>query len=223
MSEGLYHVLCEHLTPRKRELFDTVASQRTRHLTIVLEDVYQAQNSSAIFRSMESWGIQDVHVIENIHSLNLHRRVAKGAYDWLTMHRYNNSDNNTIACLSSLKEKGYKIMATSLNEAAIEPTEIDLSQKTAIVLGTELTGISEEVKNHCDGYVKIPMYGFTESLNVSVAGGVIMQYLAQQLRKQNISWQLSPEEQLELKLEWAKKTIYWSQHLIDLYESGEIK
>lgn len=114
-------------------------------------------------------------------------------------------------------------MATSLNEAAIEPTEIDLSQKTAIVLGTELTGISDEVKSECDGFVKIPMYGFTESLNVSVAGGVIMQYLAQQLRKQNIDWHLSPEEQLELKIEWAKKTIYWSQHLVELYESGEIK
>lgn len=223
MSQALYDLLAEHLTERKRNLFNEVVSNRTRHITLVMEDIYQAQNASALFRSLESWGIQDVHVIENIHSLNLHRRVAKGAYDWLTMHRYNNSDNNTIACLSSLKEKGYRIMATSLNEEAIEPNEIDLTHKTAIVLGTELTGISEEVKSHCDGFVKIPMYGFTESLNVSVAGGVIMQYLAQELRKQNIDWQLSASEQLALKIEWAKKTIYWSQHLIDLFESGEIK
>jgi tRNA (guanosine-2'-O-)-methyltransferase len=222
MSEGLYTVLSEHLTPRKRELFDSIASLRTRHLTLVLEDVYQAQNSSAVLRSMESWGIQDIYAIENSNTFLMHRRIAKGAFDWLTVHRFHEHKNNTLACMADLKSKGYKVVATALHENAIPLEELDITQKTAIVMGTELSGVSDAILEQADENVVIPMHGFTESLNVSVAASVIMQHLSNKLRKSNIPWQLSEEEQLELKIEWAKQSIHWSKHLVEMYENGEI-
>jgi tRNA (guanosine-2'-O-)-methyltransferase len=222
MSEGLYKVLSEHLTPRKRELFDTIASLRTRHLTLVLEDVYQAQNSSAVLRSMESWGIQDIYAIENSNAFLMHRRIAKGAFDWLTVHRFHEHKNNTLACMTDLKSKGYKVVATALHKNAIPLEELDITQKTAIVMGTELSGVSDAILEQADENVVIPMHGFTESLNVSVAASVIMQHLSNKLRKSNIPWQLTPEEQLELKIDWAKQSIHWSKHLVEMYENREI-
>jgi tRNA (guanosine-2'-O-)-methyltransferase len=222
MSEGLYKVLSEHLTPRKRELFDSIASLRTRHLTLVLEDVYQAHNSSAVLRSMESWGIQDIYAIENTNPFHMHRRIAKGAFDWLTIHQFHEHKNNTLACIQDLKSKGYKVVATALHENAIPLEELDITQKTAIVMGTELSGVSSTILEQADENVVIPMHGFTESLNVSVAASVIMQHLSNKLRKSNIPWQLSQEEQLELKIEWAKQSIHWSKHLVEMYENGEI-
>jgi tRNA (guanosine-2'-O-)-methyltransferase len=222
MSEGLYTVLSEHLTPRKRELFDSIASLRTRHLTLVLEDVYQAQNSSAVLRSMESWGIQDIYAIENSNTFLMHRRIAKGAFDWLTVHRFHEHKNNTLACMADLKSKGYKVVATALHKNAIPLEQLDITQKTAIVMGTELSGVSDAILEQADENVVIPMHGFTESLNVSVAASVIMQHLSNKLRKSNIPWQLTEEEQLELKIEWAKQSIHWSKHLVEMYENGEI-
>lgn len=222
MSQKLYDLLSEHLTERKRELFDKVVSNRTRHLALVMEDVYQTHNSSAIVRSMESWGIQDIYSIENRNSFFLHRRIARGSYDWLTLHQYNEAENNTEACIRDLKDRGYKIVATALHENAKPLDELDITQKTAIVMGTELTGVSDKMKALADENVVIPMYGFTESLNVSVASAVIMQTLIEKLRASDIPWQLSEEEKLALKIEWAKRTIQWSQHIIDLYESNNL-
>jgi tRNA (guanosine-2'-O-)-methyltransferase len=222
MSEALYKILCEHLTERKRALFDSVVNHRTRHLTLVMEDVYQTHNSSAIVRSMESWGIQDLYAIENRNSFNLHRRIARGAYDWLTLHQYNDHKNNTAACVEDLKKKGYRIVATALHENAIPLTELDITEKTAIVMGTEITGVSDTMKEMADANVVIPMYGFTESLNVSVASAVIMQHLAHKMRNSDIQWQLSDEEKLGLKIEWARRSIYWSDHIVEMYEKGEI-
>jgi tRNA (guanosine-2'-O-)-methyltransferase len=223
MSQRLYDILAQHLTERKRQLFDIVVTQRTRHITIVLEDIFQAQNVSAILRSAESWGVQDLHVVENNHSYTHHRRIARGSNDWLTVHRYNKTTNNSAQCLEHLRNEGYQILTTALHHEAIPLHQVDLSKKTAIVMGTELTGASQEALDLCDHKLLIPMFGFTESLNVSVAAAVIMQNLTARLRSENIPWGLSDAEKLALKLQWAQKTIYWSQHIIEMFETGEIK
>jgi tRNA (guanosine-2'-O-)-methyltransferase len=223
MSQKLYAMLCEHLSPRKVELFDHVAALRTRHVTIVMENIYQAQNSSALLRSAESFGIQDLHIIENEHGFQHHRRIAKGAQDWLTLHRYNASSNNTSDCIQLLKKKGYRIAVTALHHDSTSIHELDISHKTALVLGTELTGASQEALAQADVLVQIPMAGFTESMNVAGAGAVIMENLTHRLRNSSYPWQLSPEEQLQLKIQWARKTITWSDYLIQMFESGEIQ
>jgi tRNA (guanosine-2'-O-)-methyltransferase len=223
MSQQLYDMLCPHLAPRKIELFDQIASARTRHLTLVMENIYQAQNSSALLRSAESFGVQDLHIIENEHGFQHHHRVAKGAQDWLTLYRYNETLQNTTTCLTRLKQKGYQIAVTALHRDSIAINALDITKKTAVVLGTELTGASQEAIDMADVCVKIPMYGFTESMNVAGAGAVIMEQLTRKIRNQIAYWQLTPEEQLQLKIHWARKTITWSDHLIHMFESGEIR
>lgn len=223
MKPGLYEILAEHLTERKRELFDTIVENRTKYITLVMEDLYQAQNTSAIQRSAESWGIQDLYVIENNHAFTHHRRIARGAYDWMNVHRFNDQVNNTESCFQSLKDKGYQIVVTALHEKTVSLYDLDLSKKTAIVMGTELTGASETALKHADVYMKIPTYGFTESLNVGAASAVIIQHLIERIRSENRAWQLSEHEKMELKTQWARKTIYWSQYLVDMWEAGEIK
>lgn len=223
MNEKLYLFLSEHLSEHKRNLFDAISANRTKHCCLVLEDLYQIQNISALFRSAESWGIQDVHVIENTNSFAVHKRIAKGAGDWLSVKRYNNATNNSEQCFSSLRKKGYQIAVTALSDDAVSLNEVDLSRPTAMVLGTELTGASDYAVAAADVKFKIPLYGFTESLNVAAAGAVIMRYAAEKIRTQNMNWQLNEQELIELKTDWAKKTLSWSKYLVELFESGEIK
>jgi tRNA (guanosine-2'-O-)-methyltransferase len=224
MLSRLYDLLAEHITEHKRNLFDQILAQRTRHVTIVMEDLYQAQNTSAIQRSAESFGVQDLHVIENKHTFSHHRKISKGSSDWLTMHRYNEAGmNNTETCLQTLKNKGYQIVVTALHEKTIALHEVDLSKKTAVLMGTELTGASEAAMQMADAYMKIPTVGFTESLNVSVASAIIMQHLTHRMREENQAWQLTDEEKLHLKVEWAKRSIYWSQYITEMWENGELR
>ena len=223
MNSRLYELLAEHLTENKRKLYDTVLQDRTRHVTLIMEDLYQAQNTSAIQRSAESFGIQDLHVIENKHVFSHHRRISKGSADWLTMHRYNEpTNNNTETCINALKQQGYQVVVTALHEKTISLHEVDLSRKTAVLMGTELTGASESAMRMADVYMKIPTVGFTESLNVSVASAIVMQHLTHRMRLENRPWQLSEEEKLNLKIEWAKRSIYWSKYIVEMWESGEI-
>jgi tRNA (guanosine-2'-O-)-methyltransferase len=223
MNSRLYELLSEHLTEHKRQLFDAVLQERTRHVTLIMEDLYQAQNTSAIQRSAESLGIQDLHIIENKHTFTHHRRISKGSADWITMHRYNDAgSNNTEACLHALKKAGYQIVVTALHEKTIALHEVDLSQKTAVLMGTELTGASASAMQKADVFMKIPTVGFTESLNVSVASAIIMQHLTHRMRQENHPWQLSENEKLQLKIEWAKRSIYWSKYIVEMWENGEI-
>jgi tRNA (guanosine-2'-O-)-methyltransferase len=223
MLSRLYELLSEHLTDNKRKLFDAVLEDRTRHVTLIMEDLYQAQNTSAIQRSAESFGIQDLHIIENKHVFSHHRRISKGSADWLTMHRYNEpTSTNTETCIHALKQQGYQIVVTALHEKTISLHEVDLSRKTAVLMGTELSGASDAAMQMADVYMKIPTVGFTESLNVSVASAIIMQHLTHRMRLENQPWQLSEEEKLNLKIEWAKRSIYWSKYIVEMWENGEI-
>ena len=204
-------------------MFESIAQQRTRYITLVLEDIYQAQNASAILRSAESWGIQDIHIIENTHSFNQHQRISKGAAEWLTLHRYHSEKNNSANCFEKLKKKGYKIAVTTLEHESVSPAQISLDQPLAIVMGTELTGASAAAQQYADIRLEIPCWGFTKSLNVSAATAVICQRLAERLREENLPWRLSDAEKLQLKIEWARHSIRWSKFLVEMYEANEIK
>ena len=139
------------------------------------------------------------------------------------MHRYNSPGaKNTEACLAELKKQGYQIVVTALHEKTIPLHEVDLSKKTAVLMGTELTGASEAAMHMADVYMKIPTVGFTESLNVSVASAIIMQHLTQRMRDENHMWQLSETEKLHIKVEWAKRSVYWSKYIVEMWENGEV-
>ena len=184
-----------------------VLNERTRHLSVVLEDIYHAQNASAVLRTCECFGIQDVHFIENRNHLELSPGVVLGSNSWLTLHRYNRIENNTDICLKQLRKEGYKIMATSVSPEAVPISEIDVADKLAFVFGTELTGISKHVESEADALVRIPMYGFTDSFNLSVSAGIIISGLIEKMRKDEINWQLSDDEKVHLRLEWLKNMV----------------
>ncbi len=190
------------------KLLDTNLENRTRYLTIVLEDIYQTHNASAVLRTCDCFGIQDVYIIENKNKYSPNDQIALGAEQWLCLNRYNETENNTRKALQSLKDKGYRIIATTLKKQSTALDEFNIvSAKSALVFGTELTGISKEVEDMADEFLHIPMYGFTESLNISVAAAVVIQYLTLKLRSSNTRWQLSEEEKLDLKINWLKNSI----------------
>ncbi|TRX66293.1 RNA methyltransferase [Carboxylicivirga sp. M1479] len=200
---------------RRNQIFQ-VASHRTRYLTVVLEDIYQTQNASAVLRSCDCFGIQDIHIIENQNTFNINPDVVIGSTKWLHLHQHNQEDNNTRATLCKLKSDGYRIVATSPHQNDVNLDDFDLNKgKFALVFGNEGKGISDIVKEEADEFMKIPMVGFSESLNISVSAAVSIQHLTNKLEKSTIDWKLSQTELDELYLEWLRKTVKKSELLID--------
>jgi len=205
-NEILLEQLYEIITPSKVEMFERIAPLKTDYLTIVLENIYQEHNASAVLRSCESFGIQSLHIIEKDWEYRVQRDIARGAGRWVDMYHYND-ENPTVTCLNELKQKGYKIIATTPHEHDCTIDQIDLNEPMALVFGTEGDGISQDVIDMADGFVKIPMYGFTESFNISVSAAVCMYALRTRLEKSDANWQLSEEQLRELKIKWCTRII----------------
>ena len=187
--------------------FDQVIQFRTRYLTIVLEDIFQPHNASAVLRSCDCFGIQDVHIIENSNKYQINPHVALGSSKWLNLFRYNAAEHNTRACLQHLKNTGYRIVAASPHEQGYTIDNLPLDQKTAIIFGTEMQGLTNQALAMSDDFVKISMYGFTESFNISVSVALCLYRLSEKLRSSEISWQLNPEDAIDVKLMWAKQVV----------------
>jgi len=206
-KEELLAWLSGFITENKQNKIREIIRDRTRHLTIVLEDIYQPHNASAVLRTCDCFGIQDVHIIENMNKYEVNPDVALGSSKWLTLYKYNKTQQNTEACLQHLKDTGYRIVATSPHKNDYTPDTLPLEQKTALIFGTELEGLSETALKMADDYVKIPMYGFTESLNISVSAALFLHSLTERLRKSDIPWQLSGEENLDMRVQWTKNVL----------------
>jgi len=207
MSKELIDYLTQFVSEPRRKKFDDVLQFRTRHITIALEDIYQPHNASAVLRSCDCFGIQDVHIIENRNSYTVNPDVALGSFKWLNLIKYNKSENNTHDSIKSLKKKGYKIIATTPHSNDCNIHDLDIEQRLCLFFGTELKGISDEVKEQADGFVKIPMFGFTESFNISVSAALSIYTLVRKLHESKIKWQLSEKEKEEIILNWLRKSI----------------
>ena len=196
-----------YLTDKRKALFKKVLEDRTRHFAVVLEDIYQPHNASAVVRTADVFGIQDVHAIENKYTNKVSRHVAKGSQKWITSKRYKSDGDNTKTCLNNLRENGYQIIATTPHNDSCMLQDFDITKKSAFVFGVEAEGVSDYVKEQADGFLKIPMVGFTESLNISVAAAIILQDVTTKLRNSDVNWQLTKEEKEILYFDWVKKTI----------------
>jgi len=206
-KQALLAHLSEFITLRRKALFAEVIKNRTRHLTIVLEDIFQPQNASAVLRTCDLTGIQDVHIIENNNTYEINPDVALGSSKWLNLKKYNTDKSNTLTAYNRLREDGYKIIATTPHKNNYTLEDIPLDKKLAIVFGTELTGLSETAIENADAFLKIPMYGFTESYNISVSAALVLFNLTHRLRKSSINWRLTEEEKIDIELEWTRRTI----------------
>lgn len=213
-NQKLLNYLESYLTERRRELFKKVLSNRTRHFTVVTEDVKQLNNTSAVMRTCDIFGIQDLHVVEELQGKRIDKEIAMGAQKWVSLHRYSNIEQ----CMGALKSQGYRIIATTphISSACLE--DIDITQKAAFFFGKESDGLSDKVLKQADAFLNIPMYGFTESLNISVSVAIILQQLVGRLRKTNVNWNLTEEEELIIRLDWTKKSIKSIEQIIARYE-----
>ncbi|AWA30264.1 rRNA methyltransferase [Flavobacterium magnum] len=191
------------LTDNRKEKFLKILANRTNHFTIAIEDVYQLHNTSAVMRSCEVFGIQNLHVIEEKYGKRVDKQIALGAQKWVDISRH----ESVGECLAKVKSQGYKIIATTPHEDDCLMDDFDITQKSALFFGTEIHGLSEEVLRQADGFLKIPMVGFTESLNISVSAAIIIQNITERLRKSTVDWQLSAEELLEKRIDWSRNSI----------------
>ncbi len=192
-----------YLTENRRKRFNDVLPQRTKHFTVATEDVYQLHNTSAVIRSCDVFGIQEVNIVEEQNTKRIDREIAMGAQKWVDLNRFHSVKD----CILDLKNKGYQIVATTPHTNDCELHDFDVTKKSCFFFGRETEGLSEEVIEAADCYLKIPMVGFTESLNISVSAAIILQHVTTKLRKTNIDWKLTNEEILEKKLDWISKTI----------------
>lgn len=209
VDKGLINYLSGFVSEKRLELIHHVLSYRTRYLTVVLEDIFQSQNASAVLRSCECFGIQDVHIIENHNKFSLNPKVVMGSTKWLNIHKYNKLDNNnTLEAISKLKKSGYRIVATSPHTYQTDLFNFDITRgKFALFFGTELSGLSKDVIDNADEYLLIPTFGFTESLNISVSAAICIQNLISMIHSSSVEYKLSNVESDEILIHWLRQSI----------------
>jgi tRNA (guanosine-2'-O-)-methyltransferase len=206
-SEELLRYFCQFISDNRSEKMDQVLENRTRHLTVVIENIFQPHNASAVIRSCDCFGVQDLHIIENTHKYKINRDIALGSSKWVDIVKHHGKGHNTVDCITSLKENGYKIIATTPHRDDVRLENFPVDNKIALLLGNEVDGLSQEAIDHADGFLKIPMIGFTESLNISVTAAVCMHHLTWKLRNSYVEWKLSKKEKTEIKLRWIKNIL----------------
>ncbi|ADY27976.1 MULTISPECIES: TrmH family RNA methyltransferase [Cellulophaga] len=201
------------ISEERKTRFLDILKDRTNYITVAIEDVFQMHNTSAVIRSCDAFGVQTAHLIESKYSEPLDKNIAMGAQQWVTTPRY----NTTTECIDTLRKDGYKIIATSPHTDSYLLDDFKIDDKIALFFGTEKSGLSQEVLDKADGYVKIPMVGFSESLNISVSAAILLQHLTTELKKTTKNWQLTAEEILAIRLDWTKKSIKSIDDILERY------
>ena len=205
---AMLEFMSQFITDERRQRFEEVLDYRTRHVTVVLEDIFQPHNASAVLRSCDLRGIQDIHIVENTNHYDVNPDVVLGSTKWLNLKYYDSKEFNTPEAYQHLHDMGYKIVATCPHRDDFTPDTLPLDQPVALVFGTEKLGLSDYAVENADMHVRIPMYGFTESYNISVSAALSLFSVTERMRKDpQLHWQLSNDEQLELKLRWSIQTI----------------
>lgn len=219
MADSLYDFLKQCVTEDRLQRFEDVLTHRTRHLTLVLENIHHEHNASACLRTCDCFGIQDVHIVESNNSFSPNREIALGASQWLTIQRYRATESGgqqsaeddnystTRHCLRQLRDAGYRILATSPRQHSVPLHDVKMTQRTAVVFGAEQLGVSDVAVAEADELIHIPMYGFTESFNISVSVALVLQRLVARMRQDGVDWKLAPEETQVLREQWVKQTL----------------
>ena len=202
------------VTEKRFALFQKVLRERTRYLTVLLEDIYQSQNASAVLRTCDCTGIQDVHIVEERNEYEINPDVALGANQWLSLHYYRDGEDNISRGVEALRDKGYRIVATSPHKEGTSPETFDLGKgKAAILFGTELNGLTSRALDLADEFIQIPMVGFTESFNISVSAALTLYGLRKRLEASGLDWRLKEDEQSSLLLNWLRNSVKMSEQI----------
>ncbi len=202
----LLNHLSQFVSDHKKELVDRVLQSRTRHITVVLEDIHNSQNASAAIRTCECFGIQDIHIVEGAIPYHVNPYVLKGSKKWLHIEKYPYA-TTAVKWYETLKASGYKIFATAPAAEAIPIHDIDVTEKFAVVFGNELNGVSKETLQHADACVTIPMVGFTESFNISASVAICLSTWITKIKELRLEVGLSTEEMEKIKVDWFRAIV----------------
>lgn len=221
MTPELLVYLSATLTGERLDRIETVLSRRTRRITVVLEDIYHPPNAGAVIRTCECLGIQDLYVIRRNKQFTVSTDVVRGAAQWVTLNRYEKDENSTAACIADLKERGYKLAATTLRAGRklLTPDELPANERIALCLGEEENGLSDQIHDAADYWVRIPMYGFTQSYNISVSAALCLQPLMRKLRDGATPWQLDEQEKSRLRAEWICNSVKHLNQLVERFNT----
>jgi tRNA (guanosine-2'-O-)-methyltransferase len=215
---GLIDFLKEHITPERWMLMQERVMWRSRYVTVAIENIYQPHNASAVLRTCDCFGFQDVHIIENENSYQINPQVEMGSSNWLDLSRYNQESYNSSACLDHLESRGYRLVATSPHSQAYTPEDIPLDRPLAIILGNEKDGLTQQTLERCSDHLRIPMYGFSESFNISVSAAIILSRLRQRLQESDIDFLLNATERDEILLSWLRNQLKRSDLIEGRYQ-----
>ncbi|WP_192349761.1 RNA methyltransferase [Algoriphagus sp. Y33] len=209
IDQGWLDYLSQYITVHKKAVMEKVLAQRTRFLTVVLEDIFKPHNASAVLRTCDCFGIQDVHVIEKVNAYKINPYVTRGASQWVDLHKYYSKEGSAVQdCFSSLRDRGYKIYGTSPLPGSISIYDLEPDEKLALVFGNEHEGISAEVQESVDGLVHIPMLGFTESFNISVAASIMLYEQVKKVeRYEHPDFYLTEQEKQLLRMKWYRSVV----------------
>lgn len=217
-QQKIIDYLSGFINEARRERLRKILEQRTRHITVVLEDVYQPQNASAVVRTCECLGVQEIHVIENRYEYRLNPAVVQGASKWIEIIKHNRAEqDNTRACIENLKQCGYRIIAMDPAPEGIAVEQLDISDKLALCFGSEEPGLSAALQDLADETVSIPIHGFTKSYNLSVSAGISLYILVSTLRNSTVNWQLDERDATELYIKWLAQSTPAGEQLLENY------
>lgn len=209
-------ILKSFVTDQRLKRFDEVIKFRTRYLTVVLENIFQPHNISAVLRTCDLFGVQNVNIIENFNQYIVNEDIALGSNKWLTLIKHDSLIENSLKAINLLKKDGYRIIATTPHTNDVTLNDFDITKgKFALIFGSELPGISDVVKQNADEFIKIPMFGFTESFNISVSAAITLYDITERLRKSKIDWKLTETEKNDIYLDWLKKTVKDAEKIIE--------
>lgn len=221
VDEELVEFLRKYVTENKQTKIEAALRERTRHVTILLEEIYQPHNASACLRNCDCLGVQDVHIVENRNQYRPNNQISMGSTKWLSLHRY----HQTSSAIETLRTRGYRIVATTPNHEGYDPVTLPLDKPVALLFGTEERGLTDEAIAAADDYLCLPMYGFTQSYNISVTVALTLSRIAERLRQSDLDWGLSEEEKTKVTLDWFRGIVRRHELLeADYWDSGgEIK
>lgn len=217
-QQNIIDYLSGFINEERRERLRNILEQRTRHITVVLEDIYQPQNASAVVRTCECLGIQELHVIENRHEYRLNPAVVQGASKWIDLLQHNRAgQDNTRACIEGLKQRGYRIIAMDPAPGGKTVEQLDIGDRLALCFGSEEPGLSATLQDLADETVRIPIHGFTQSYNLSVSAGISLYTLVTALRNSDVDWQLEERDTTDLYIKWLAQSTPAGEQLLENY------
>ena len=203
--------LSSFLLESRIDTLNRALDKRTDYITVLTENMFHAQNASAIVRHCEAFGVQNIHTVEELCPFLPTLNIALGTDKWIDIHRH----ATTAEAVKALRADGYRIVATTPHHKSCTPETFDVTKgKFVLVFGTEKTGVSEEILAEADDYLQIPMCGMVDSLNVSASAAILIYMLSERMRAECEGWQLTDERKLRTLYDWYRYAVRDSEALL---------